>query len=59
MNRTLNSLRKRLIGLRKAAPGFARTVRLIWYDPDSDPKNPSVSYDSEAADRFFTDEGQE
>jgi hypothetical protein len=40
----------------RGAPRPPRAVRLIWYDPDSDQENPTVSYDSAAEDPFFMNE---
>jgi hypothetical protein len=56
MTRSLGTLHRRIDGVSRNAPGHRRPVRLIWYDPKSDPENPTVCYDSAAEDPFFTDE---
>ncbi len=56
MTRNLCSLRRRIEGVSQNTPVHRRPVRLIWYDPNSDPENPTVCYDSAAEDPFFTNE---
>jgi len=54
MTRTIKSLRKRIQRIEGQTPGPPVEVRLIWYDPDSDPDNPDISYDSET-ETFYED----
>lgn len=56
MTRNFGSFFRRMKSASRGAPRPSRAVRLIWYDPDSDRENPTICYDSAAADPFFTNE---